>query len=774
MDTSLKVTISLNDAMSGALNKIKGNLNDLGKKFEMTEKQGIKATDKMFDGFNERVIPIVKRAAAAVTIATGAIVGFGTRASLELERTRVYLDVLTGSTEIGAKTYRDLVEFAKKTPFETSHLVKATQLMLSYNVPIEQVQTNLRQLGDIALGDSVKLGHLTLAFGQMSAQGKLMGQDLNQMVQAGFNPLQEIAKTTGETMGSLKDRMAKGKISIEEVQNALKTATEEGGRFYQGMERGSETVGGRLSTLKDELVFATAGVLGLSDEGKILEGTFLDLLKNGINVLIEKLQAIDWASYADDIGDAIKTIIENIENLTKFYQDHEVAVNAVAIAITAFSTSLYTLIAVTKGLAAIKTAFAAFSAAGLLSFGLVAIAIAAIAVGAYLIYENWEWISTKAKEIWGSVSETVTKAWDDIKKKWNETKDNILQGAQDTKDKVSKFFTDIKDSIVKKFTETKDEITRIWNAITTFITNRVNDITWVFNNIPESAGIAFGYLIGIAADVMGAVARFVYHRIEDIKRFFVAIPGFISGVWTSITTFWNNGMEWIKNKSNDIINGIIGFFLNLPGNIVNIWTQIRDGFNHRIGQLHNAAINGINWIVDRFREIPGRVAEFWVWLRDGFNSRIGKLHDAVVGGLRWIVDRFRELPGQALNALSGMFNVGKDAMSWFWNGLLSNMGKFGDGIKEGLRRQGMKGIASGTNFTFGGQYLVGETGPELVTLPRGAQVTRASETNDMMKGQTINISINNPTVRNDNDINMIVEQVTKALNSTQRLKRLGV
>lgn len=774
MDTSLKVTISLNDLMSGALNKIKGNLNDLGNKFAMTEKQGIKATDKMFDGFNEKVIPIVKKTVTAVTIATGAIVGFGTRASAELERTRVYLDVLTGSTEVGAKTYKDLVEFAKKTPFETGHLVKATQLMLSYNVPIEQVQTNLRQLGDIALGDSVKLGHLTLAFSQMSAQGRLMGQDLNQMVQAGFNPLQEISRTTGESMASLKDRMAKGQISIEEVQKALKTATEEGGRFYQGMEKGSQTIGGRLSTLKDELVFATAGVLGLSDEGKILEGTFLDLLKNGINVLIEKLQAIDWASYADDIGNAIQTIIDNVESLTKFYKEHETAANAVAIAVTAFATSLYTLIAVTKGLAAIKTAFMAFKAAGMLAFGWIALAIAAVAVGAYLIYRNWDWLSTKAKEIWGSVSETVTGAWDDIKKRWNETKDNIVKGAQDTKDRVVKFFTDLKDGAVKRMTDIWNSVVSIWNAITTFIGNRVKDITWIFNNLPDSAGIAFGFILGIAARVMDAIVRFTYDRVEDIKRFFASIPGYVSMVAGNVLGLWQSSMIWISNTTASITSNVVRFFLNIPGQIYSMWISIRDTANWGFSMLHGATMNGINWIVDRFRELPGRVASFWGWLRDGFNSNIGRLHDAVVNGLRWIVDRFRDLPGQALNALSGMFNIGQQAISWFWNGMLSNMGRFADGIKEGLRRAGVKGVASGTNFIMGGQYLVGETGPEMVTLPRGAKVTRASETRDMMQGQTINISINNPMVRNDNDINMIVQQVTEAINKNQRLKKLGV
>lgn len=99
----------------------------------------------------------------------------------------------------------------------------------------------MKQLGDISLGNSDRFQRLSLAFAQVSAAGKLTGQDLLQMVNAGFNPLQEISKKTGQSISDLKDQMADGAISTKMVEEAMKSATEEGGRFAGGMEKASKT-----------------------------------------------------------------------------------------------------------------------------------------------------------------------------------------------------------------------------------------------------------------------------------------------------------------------------------------------------------------------------------------------------------------------------------------------------------------------------------------------------------------------------------------------------
>jgi len=99
------------------------------------------------------------------------------------------------------------------------------------------------------MGDTNKMQSLTLAYAQMSSAGKLQGQDLLQMINAGFNPLQELVKMTGKSMGTLRKEMEKGKISSSMVETAFQHATSKGGLFFGMMDKMSQTTSGKFSTM---------------------------------------------------------------------------------------------------------------------------------------------------------------------------------------------------------------------------------------------------------------------------------------------------------------------------------------------------------------------------------------------------------------------------------------------------------------------------------------------------------------------------------------------
>lgn len=167
----------------------------------------------------------------------------------ESEQTKIKFQVLTQSVERGNKLFSELNEFANVTPFSNRDLQKNATTLLSFGISADKVKGTLSSLGDVAGGDAEKLGSLTLAYSQAQSAGKLMGQDLLQMINAGFNPLQEISRTTGESMASLKEKMSQGGISAEMLTQAFNSATSEGGMFYGMMDRMSGTLGGKWSTL---------------------------------------------------------------------------------------------------------------------------------------------------------------------------------------------------------------------------------------------------------------------------------------------------------------------------------------------------------------------------------------------------------------------------------------------------------------------------------------------------------------------------------------------
>lgn len=188
---------------------------------------------------------------AVVTVAT--LIGkAGMTFNTTMENYQTNFEVMLGSAEKAAAKVAELQKMAAETPFGMDELADATQTLLNFQVPAEKSRSVLQMLGDVALGDKEKLKGLALVFGQVSSAGKLQGQDLLQMINQGFNPLNYIAKRTGETMEQLRDRMSKGKVTIDEVTQAFEDATSEGGMFYQGMEKASKTTSGLWSTFMDD------------------------------------------------------------------------------------------------------------------------------------------------------------------------------------------------------------------------------------------------------------------------------------------------------------------------------------------------------------------------------------------------------------------------------------------------------------------------------------------------------------------------------------------
>jgi tape measure domain-containing protein len=185
-----------------------------------------------------------------IVAGAGAIAGI-VKIGMEAEQTKASFDVLLGSQQKSADMLKLLTEYSNKTPYGKQDIQDASKMMLQFGISAESIMPNIKMIGDIAMGNADKMSSLTLAFSQVSSAGKLQGQDLLQMINAGFNPLKEISRTTGESMATLKDKMEKGAISADMVSTAFQTATSKGGLFYGMSDKMSKTIGGQLSTVLD-------------------------------------------------------------------------------------------------------------------------------------------------------------------------------------------------------------------------------------------------------------------------------------------------------------------------------------------------------------------------------------------------------------------------------------------------------------------------------------------------------------------------------------------
>jgi tape measure domain-containing protein len=212
---------------------------------------GLKHVERSLSGFGRNFATL----GAAMTAGSAGALAFPLKMAADMEQMGIALEVLLGNADAAKAVLKGLSDFAKATPFSLADVGENTKLLLAYGVSANQIIPNLKTLGDVALGDKEKFDRLSLAFGQTQAKGRLMGQEVLQMTEAGFNPLQEISRTTGVSVMELSKRMENGEISAAMLTRAFQTATGPGGRFAGGMERMSGSAYGMMGKLMDAVSF---------------------------------------------------------------------------------------------------------------------------------------------------------------------------------------------------------------------------------------------------------------------------------------------------------------------------------------------------------------------------------------------------------------------------------------------------------------------------------------------------------------------------------------
>ena len=311
--------------------------------FELFVKIGVddQASNKLSD-LSSKLGNGLKTAAkvgtAAVGAASTAIVALG-KIGLEynsqMEQYTTNFTTMLGSQEAAVKKVEELKKFAASTPLSMDDLAKGTQTLLAFGVESENSTKILRQLGDIALGDADKMQRLSTAFGKATAAGKVTGDTVQQMIDAGWNPLIQISKAAGETMEETQKRMSAGAVSVEELQAAMEAVTSGTGQFAGGMEAASHTTQGLISTLQDNARALVGEVfMPISDGllGEVLPGAIEAISslttafrENGISGMIESVGDIIGSAigeFTNALPQFFSTAVEIVKSLVTGIKDN--------------------------------------------------------------------------------------------------------------------------------------------------------------------------------------------------------------------------------------------------------------------------------------------------------------------------------------------------------------------------------------------------------------------------------------------------------------------
>lgn len=528
------------------LNKLSSSFSTIGTNLRNQLSASISSISSIMEKASSMVFAygIVQIAGGLKSLAKEAI-----ETSANLEQTTIAFQTLVGNIDYANALLKEIKLFSAKTPFEFGDIAKAAQVMMSFSIPAEQVMENIKMIGDISAGNKQKFEALTLAFSQVASTGRLMGQDLLQMINAGFNPLMVISEKTGKSIAVLKKEMEEGKISFEMVKEAFRTATSEGGQFYGMMEKQSQSFLGLVSTLKDNLKTLLV---------TISEGAFIKL-KEQLSKVIEVVQRVSSAFQKGGLKEALKQIFS--ESQAKILYASLVAIkDVVSWLVTTLKNLLPILLpiagvisvvmGIVKAITILKVAWAGLNA--IMAANPILAIIGAIGLVVTLIYTYWSEIK------------------------------NFFQGVWDW---LKNLFVIIKEAISNFISEVVNIGKYVLNAIL-LILNPVGGI--IFGILTGNFKEAYNFIDNITGGLLTKLVNKFKSFVEEVRNFVNNIINAFSKWWKSVEE--KGGLigtifQKLRLFAEDVANAVVKIFQTLIS-----WLQ----------QAYEWVKKGIEWIKGLF------------------------------------------------------------------------------------------------------------------------------------------------------------------------------
>lgn len=238
--------------------------------------------------------------AAAVAFAGGAVAagGFGLKVAADLEQASIGFETMLGSGAKAQAFLKDLQGFAAKTPFEFPELQSAASKLVAVGTDASRVIPIMTVLGDstAAMGTGAEgIDRAVMALQQMRVKGKVTGEEMLQLAEAGVPAWEALAAQLGVTTAEAQDMVSKGKVSVDDLFTAIETRQGETlTRTANMMDKQSQSLAGLWSTVKDTVQMSLAGMVE----------PLIPSIKSGLDKVAPMLE-----STLGGIGDSVKVLL---------------------------------------------------------------------------------------------------------------------------------------------------------------------------------------------------------------------------------------------------------------------------------------------------------------------------------------------------------------------------------------------------------------------------------------------------------------------------------
>lgn len=676
--------------------------------------RAIKDAEKSAGNFQKTIGDMGKKLSSAgkslqsagkkITMATTAFAGIaaiGVKYNATMETYATSFEVMTGSAEKAAEVVDELKDIAASTPFEMPELAETTQLLMNYGFTADDALDKMTMLGDISQGSADKMNRIATAYGQMSSAGKVSLEDVKQMIEAGFNPLQEISESTGESMESLYDRISAGTISVDEITASMQRSTSEGGRYFQSMEKQSQTFSGQMSTLKDNV----QGLLGNVTSG-IFEKLAQDVLPKINEVLTTVNTAFEEGGFQgvlDAIGEmspALDGVITKIQSFSTFLQNLGISPAAFAGIVAAIGPAITVVGTLVRGIGGISTAISGISTAvsglggikGIFTAltGPVGLTVTAImglvAAFSYLMATN-----------------------DGFRESVMTTISTIMSSLQPILQTLMGLLMEIGGIIFETIGSVLQQLAPVLAQIITFIGELVAMLAPLINQLISSLAPVITQIVQVVSNIIQSLMPPLISIIQAIMS---AVQALMPPIQKIITVVVN-----VISKVMEVISPIISFIGEVIGKIVEIISPIIEvvvGIVSKIVEFISPLIDVFATIFGAIFDVVGAVfGAIWDVI-SGVFSGIESAWNGLTGFVGGVVDGI----GSAFNALVDGVKSVINGVIWAINGAIWVIN-----LIPGINIGEIPYLAHGTDNWQGGFAYMNEGGRgELTYLPNGSQV----------------------------------------------------
>lgn len=581
-----QLAVQMNNAQADVIKTTK-EIDNLGKESYGSAKQVDNLSKKMGDagvvtkGLNDgftvlkgTMANLASQAISKVVDGFNELVGGAVDYQKSMEYYTTSFTVMTGSADKASETVQKLADIGATTPFDMPQLADATSLLMNFGFSADDAVDSMMMLGDISQGNADKLDTIARAYGKMNSAQKVSLESINMMIDAGFNPLQEISEKTGESMQSLYDRVSKGKLSVDEITESMVRSTSEGGKYFQSMDAQSQTLDGRLSTLSDTVN---------SKLGEVLQ----PILQNASDEWIPNItNAIDNMDI-DSVVSVIDDIVSGVGNLFGFIMGNG---DTIISLVAGIGTAMLTW-NVSSMINGVVTAVQAFQMAN------EGATVAQALLNGVMNANPVMLIAT----LLAGLTATIITLW------------NTNEGFRNT--------------VISVWNAFKDTVGNVITSVGGFIDNL---ISW-FQALPGRIGAFLGEVIG---NVQNWASNMVSRASEAGSNFVGRVVSFISGlppaVWNWLSSALNNAWNFAgqlaqagANAASELVNNIVGKIRSLPSQLYNwgvdmiqgIANGIKSAIHHVTSAVSDVA-NKIKSFLHFSRPDEGPLAEYETWMPD--------------------------------------------------------------------------------------------------------------------------------------------------------------